>query len=286
MSAAAAAQFAALLRQGEQLQQRAERRRGAEAAQLFSEAVVRLLGGGWGCAAGGCTMASTAAEGPSTHAPPPPPQAKYKAALELAGSGAAAPPAADYAAAWFGAAESLQEGAEATLAAAAQLPDEQLTAQAAAQADAQAEALLQESVAAYQRVLDGGQPRVDALVCGANALSTWAEVAARRDPAAAAALLEQAADGYRSALAREEDALTLSNLADCLVQRGALLCEAGQGGAGGAVLEEAMAAYQRACGLSDAADGDDLPGLLLNWARGLLAAAQQAQARAVWLGGH
>ena len=36
-------------------------------------------------------------------------------------------------------------------------------------------------------------------------------------------------------------------------------------------------AYQRACSLSDAADGDDVPGLLLNWARGLLAMAQQAQ---------
>lgn len=100
---------------------------------------------------------------------------------------------------------------------------------------------------------------------------------ARRDPARALALLQQAADSYRAALAREEDALTVSNLADALVQQAALACEAGQGQVGGALFGEAMAAYQRACGLSDAADGDDVPGLLLNWSRGLLAMAQQAQ---------
>lgn len=137
-----AASFQALLQQGQQLQQRAERKRGAAAASLFADAT-----------------------------------SKYKAALSLATSGAAAPSPDDYAAAWFGAAESLQEGAEAGLAACAQLPDGQLTAAAVQQADARAEALLQESVEAYRRVQEGGQPRVDALVCCGNALR-W--VARRR----------------------------------------------------------------------------------------------------------
>ena len=92
-------------------------------------------------------------------------------------------------------------------------------------------------------------------------------------------LLQQAAESYRAALQREEDALTWSNLADALVQLAALLCESGQGQQGGPLFGEAMSAYQRACGLSDAADGDDVPGLLLNWSRGLLAMAQAAQVR-------
>ena len=62
-------------------------------------------------------------------------------------------------------------------------------------------------------------------------------------------------------------------------QHAALCCEAGQGEQGGALFNEAMQAYQRACGLSDAADGDDVPGLLINWSRGLLSMAQQAQVR-------
>lgn len=97
-------------------------------------------------------------------------QAKYKEALALAGSGGAPPSAADYAICLFGCAESLQEGAEATIAACAALPDEALTAEAARQADAQAAALLEESVAAYRRVTENGEPRVDALVCCGNAL--------------------------------------------------------------------------------------------------------------------
>lgn len=177
----------------------------------------------------------------------------------------------------FGLAESLQEGAEATLAACAALPDNALTAAVVAQADSQAEALLRDSVAAYQRVLEEGQPRVDALVNAGNALSSWAEVCAKKDAGQAVQLLQQATEAYQGALQKEEDALTWSNLADCLVQRASLCCEAGQGSVGGPLFQEAMQAYQRACGLSDAADGDDVPGLLINWSRGLLAMAQQAQ---------
>ncbi|KAI7840309.1 hypothetical protein COHA_006091 [Chlorella ohadii] len=242
MSAAGRASFQALFKTAEQLQQRAERKRGAQAAELHSQAV-----------------------------------AKYKEALALAASGAAAPPADDFASALFNCAECLQEGAEATVAACAALPDGQLTLAAVQAADAQAAALLDESVATYRRVLDNGQPRVDALVCCANALSSWAEVAARSSPAQAAQLLGQAGEAYRAALQREEDALTWSNLADALVQHAALCCEAGQGEQGGRLFGEAMQAYQRACGLSDAADGDDVPGLLINWSRGLLTMAQQAQ---------
>lgn len=35
----------------------------------------------------------------------------------------------------------------------------------------------------------------------------------------------------------------------------------------------ALAAYERSCALSDSADGDDLPGLLVNWGVGLTTAA-------------
>lgn len=113
-------------------------------------------------------------------------------------------------------------------------------------------------------------------------------MAARRDDPAAAALLQRAASSYRAALEREEDALTWSNLADALVQHAALLCEGGRGEEGGALCGQAIQAYQRACGLSDAADGDDVPGLLVNWGSGLLAMAQQAQVRGAregWEGG-
>lgn len=190
-------------------------------------------------------------------------QAKYHETIAAAG--------ADEPDALFGLAESLQGGAEATLAACAALPDEALTAAVAQEADSQAAAALQESVAAYQRVLEGGQPRADALVCAGNALrwgppgglvcaggaressdpagqesgrltcvhhrqqgetavcsgagkqggqalasgvllappccSTWAEVCARRDAIQALQLLQRAAEAYRAALQREEDAL-------------------------------------------------------------------------------
>ncbi|PSC72882.1 hypothetical protein C2E20_4035 [Micractinium conductrix] len=195
--------------------------------------------------------------------------AKYREALAAAGR--------DDPECLFGLAESLQEGAEATLAAAAQAPDGAQTAAAGAAAGARAVALLADSVAAYRRVVEDGEPRVDALVCAGNALSTWAEVCAWRDAAQAVQLLQQATESYQAALQREEDALTWSNLADALIQQAELCCEAGQGQAGGALFQEAMQAYHRACSLSDAADGDDVPGLLVNWGRGLLAMAQQAQ---------
>jgi tetratricopeptide (TPR) repeat protein len=153
------------------------------------------------------------------------------------------------------------------------------------QADSQAVALLHEAVAAFGQVLEAGQPRADALVCAGNALSTCAEVAARGDVAAALPLLEQAAGAYEAALRREEDALTWSNLADALVQHASLCCEAGLARQAQPLFSRAMHAYQRCCSLSDALAGDDLPGLLCNWSRGLLAAAQQAQvwaAGAVW----
>lgn len=182
-----AASFGALLKQGEQLQQRAERRRGSEAAALFGEAVVsgppRPPCRRHCCHCRHCCTAAVSAAAAAVFKPtcsrvlkctsdacPPWDQAKYKEALSLAASGGASPRADDHAACLFGCAESLQEGAEATLAGCAQLPDEALTAAAVQQADAAAEALFQDSVAAYQRVEENGQPRVDALVCCGNAL--------------------------------------------------------------------------------------------------------------------
>lgn len=51
--------------------------------------------------------------------------------------------------------------------------DELLTPAAVREADARAAALLEESVGTYRRVLENGEPRVDALVCCGNALR-WA----------------------------------------------------------------------------------------------------------------
>lgn len=164
---------AGLLRAAQQLQQRAERRRGAEAVGLYQQAVVRASFRRQGpLAAAAASCHPFPAECPSMPFSiqgarlgtflPPILQVKYQEAISAAGG--------DDPDALFGLAESLQGGAEATLAACAALPDEVLTAAAAQQADLQAAAALQESVAAYQRVLEGGQPRVDALVCAGNAL--------------------------------------------------------------------------------------------------------------------
>lgn len=116
-----------------------------------------------------CPLAGPGLTLPAHHAS----QAKYKEALRLAAS--SHPPADDFAAALFNCAECLQEGADATVAACAALPDGQLTPAAVQAADAQAAALLEESVSTFRRVLENGQPRVDALVCCGNALRWWQE---------------------------------------------------------------------------------------------------------------
>ncbi len=65
------------------------------------------------------------------------------------------------------------------------------------------------------------------------------------------------------------------NLADTLVRRAEALQEGGPGGGAPekaraqVAYERAMAAYERACGLSSSEAGDDLPGLLHNWGVGL-----------------
>ncbi|KAG2440755.1 hypothetical protein HXX76_003612 [Chlamydomonas incerta] len=116
-----------------------------------------------------------------------------------------------------------------------------------------------------------------------------------------------AAACYRSAEAQEEDALTLSNLADVLIQTGtclhavakavreappeaaaAALAAAAGGGTSaalvgdwaaareaeaGAEFASALAAYESACSHTDSSQGDDLPGLLCNWSAGLLGMA-------------
>lgn len=79
---------------------------------------------------------------------------------------------------------------------------------------------------------------------------------------------------------------TWSNLADVLVQHAELCCEQGAdgGGAGAHVLySRAREAYSRACELSSSEDGDDLPGLLLNWGVALLSMAKHAQVSAMTL---
>ena len=115
--------------------------------------------------------------------------AESRAALALARS--SSPAAADVAACLFGLAECLLQGAEAVLAACAQLPDQTLSVAAVQQADGQAVALLEESVGAFGRVREpDGQPRVDALVCGGNALrygGLWIKVGVPPGPSLPAA---------------------------------------------------------------------------------------------------
>jgi hypothetical protein len=76
---------------------------------------------------------------------------------------------------------------------------------------------------------------------------------------------------------------TWSNLADVLVQHAELCCEQGAEANSGAqpqvFYSQAREAYSHACSLSSSENGDDLPGLLLNWGVALLSMAKHAQVR-------
>ena len=200
----------------------------------------------------------------------------------LAAPGLSADAAADAA---CGLGECLQKKGEAILAAAdrevAAGPDTQPAASAAACA------AFEGAVAAYARVpgpvhapLGGGgrHPalalRPDAAVNAANTLCAWA--AEVGGGVAAADRLATAVALYRGALAAEAgavatgealpDAGTATNLADALAQAAAL---AGTRDA----FAEADAAYAAAVGACSSDNGDDLPGLLLNWAAATAAGA-------------
>jgi tetratricopeptide (TPR) repeat protein len=68
---------------------------------------------------------------------------------------------------------------------------------------------------------------------------------------------------------------TWSNLGDVLVQKAEALSTTGQTSTAAANLfASAAQAYAYACSLSSSEDGDDLPGLLLNWGAGLITAAE------------
>ncbi len=107
---------------------------------------------------------------------------------------------------------------------------------------------------------DGDPPamRVDALVACGNALATAADLAPSME--AALQLLHDAGEAYAAALARDEDAGTLSNAADAWVAAARRLAEAGRRDEAANLFQRAMAAYQRSCELSSSEEGDDLPG--------------------------
>ena len=113
---------------------------------------------------------------------------------------------------------------------------------------------------AVLQATDGDPPamRVDALVASGNALATAADLAS--SPEAALRLLHDAGEAYAAALARDEDAGTLSNMADAWVAAARRLVEAGRRDEAGDLCRRAMAAYQRSCELSSSEEGDDLPG--------------------------
>ena len=194
----------------------------------------------------------------------------------------------------FGLAETLQCWAETLLEVLSRLPDNELTKEKEQESTSFAGNLFNKAVQNYQQVRDSPpignatdssiDMRVDAAVNCANALSSWVAAMTESNPEMdapsqqqASNLLSTAEEYYTSALAQEEDASTWSNLADVLIQHGELLCKGGAGTEGGEMFSRAREAYSRACGLSSSEQGDDLPGLLLNWGAGVLAAAAHAQ---------
>ena len=100
--------------------------------------------------------------------------------------------------------------------------------------------------------------RVDALVAAGNALAGAADLAAT--PEAALQLLHGSGDAYAAALARDEDAGTLSNAADAWVAAARRLGEAGRRDEATELFLRAMGLYQRSCERSSSEEGDDLPG--------------------------
>ena len=66
---------------------------------------------------------------------------------------------------------------------------------------------------------------------------------------------------------------TFLNLADAHAQLGGLAAAAGDTGAAAAAFSTAFDTYARACALSSSDQGDDLPGLLVNWGGALHEAA-------------
>jgi len=111
-----------------------------------------------------------------------------------------------------------------------------------------------------RQVTEGSPPtmRGDALVAAGNALATAADPAST--PEAALQLLHGAGDAYAAALARDEDAGTLSNAADAWVAVARRLAETGRRDEAAELFSRAMAAYQRSCERSSSEEGDDLPG--------------------------
>ncbi len=212
----------------------------------------------------------------------------------------------------FGIAECLQSWAEGLLQVAAALPDAELTRRREHEVTSKAGFLLMQSVQTYQTVRElrptptvstdtsnsGGSQyapaadtshvigamRVDAAVNCANALSSWVkalnETATESDSnpiSQSNTMMQLAEECCHQAIAREEDASTYSNLGDILVQHGELLCKAGSLTDGVSKFTKAREAYAKACELSSSEQGDNLPGLLLNWGAGVLTAAEHAE---------
>lgn len=188
-------------------------------------------------------------------------------------------PSATAADAWSGLGECLQRQGEAALAAADRDPDPGPGTRPAAVAAACV--AFEGAVTAYARVpgpvagLGGpGLLRPDAAVNAANTLCSLGslvdgQAAAASHLATAIALYRGALDAEAAAVSAGEalpDAGTATNLADALAQRAALLPSR-------AAFAEADAAYRAAVGACSSDNGDDLPGLLVNWAAATASAA-------------
>ena len=209
--------------------------------------------------------------------------AAFQAVLGVSGIQGDADTAAD---AWSGLGEALQRKGDALLAADDRAPDAGPATRSAAVAAATAS--YEAAVAAYARVPGpvagllpaGAGLRLDAAVHAANTLCAAVEAAGVNGSGASCTHLNTAIALYRGALAGEEDAGVATNLADALAQRASLLATPDQRPAAApssssirAAFAEADAAYAAAVAASSSDAGDDLPGLLCNWAASTAAAA-------------
>jgi tetratricopeptide (TPR) repeat protein len=234
--------------EAEKFQQRGERRRGYEAVQCFQQAAVKF---------------QSVIQSPATDSSP----------------------SDQHIAAWFGLGETLQTWAQASLDAAAALPDNTPNL-GVIEKTTQREAidLLRRSIEAYKQVTTSpATMRVDAAVNCGNALSSLAELLEDTDQSQAAQLLSQACDCYSTALQQEEnDASTINNLADALTQLAAITTDDAERQS--QIFQQAMNTYERACSVSSSENGDDLPSLLMNWGSALTTAAKHAPSYDIAIG--
>jgi len=143
-------------------------------------------------------------------------------------------------------------------------PDSNQSAAFEAEAKARSVALYREAVSSYSQVINSDNSlRADAAVNIGNALVAASELVA--DVTERHSLLVESLSAFEVALKASEEAETHSSMADALLKLGEACLRLGRPEEGERHFRRSLEAYQAACGLSDSANGDDLPGLLYDW---------------------